>query len=139
MQEAKQSIKNGEPVVRLSEQEGVDCDTSSYGCNGGWMSNYWKMSAGIGSQPNSTYQYEARDGACRNQNGKTIASRATASSIAYVRGIQAMKSALQDGPLSIAVAAGNSCWRYYKSGILSKDNNCPTGIDHGVAIVGLVE
>ena len=37
------------------------------------------------------------------------------------------------------MAAGNSCWRYYSSGILSKENNCPTGIDHGVAIVGLVE
>ena len=50
-----------------------------------------------------------------------------------------MKNVLQTGPLSIAVAAGNSCWRYYKSGILSKANNCPGGIDHGVAIVGLDE
>ena len=48
-----------------------------------------------------------------------------------------MKNHLQNGPLSIAVAAGNSCWRYYESGILSEENNCPTGLDHGVAIVGL--
>ena len=41
--------------------------------------------------------------------------------------------------MSIAVAAGNDCWRYYKSGILSEENNCPTGLDHGVAIVGLNE
>ena len=103
------------------------------------MSNYWKMSAGAGSQPNSTYPYEARDGACRHQSGKTIASRAIMNSIEYVRGVSAMKNALQVGPLSIAVAAGNSCWRYYSSGILSKENNCPTGIDHGVAVVGLVD
>ena len=48
-----------------------------------------------------------------------------------------MKEQLQKGPLSIAVSAGNSCWRYYESGILSKENNCPTGLDHGVVIVGL--
>ena len=66
VQESMQSIKNDEPVVRLSEQEGVDCDASSYGCNGGWMSNYWKMSAAIGSQSNETYQYEGQDGECRN-------------------------------------------------------------------------
>ena len=50
-----------------------------------------------------------------------------------------MKDELQKGPMSIAVAAGNDCWRYYESGILSEENNCPTGLDHGVAIIGLNE
>ena len=103
------------------------------------MSYYWNMSADIGSQPNSTYQYEARDGACRNQAGKPIASRATRRGDYFVRGLQNIKDALQDGPLSVAVSAGNSCWRYYQSGILSEKNNCPTRIDHGVALVGLDE
>ena len=140
MQEAKQAIKTGEPVLRLSEQEGVDCDPASYGCDGGWMSYYWRNSAGMGSQPDSDYPYETRTRECRHQKGKMIASRAKASSIGDVaQDVQAMKNALQRGPLSIAVAAGNNCWRYYQSGILSKDNFCPNGIDHGVAIVGLVE
>jgi len=39
--------------------------------------------------------------------------------------------------MTIAVAAGNSCWRFYKEGILSAANNCPKSIDHGVVIVGL--
>lgn len=39
--------------------------------------------------------------------------------------------------MTIAVAAGNSCWRYYNAGVLSKANNCPTSIDHGVVVVGL--
>jgi len=39
--------------------------------------------------------------------------------------------------LSIAVSAGNKCWRWYSGGILSEKDECPTSIDHGVALVGL--
>ena len=136
VQESMQAIKNDAPVVRLSEQEGVDCDQRSYGCSGGWMSYYWQMSAEIGSSSNEAYKYEATDGACRNQQNKTIVSRAKENSIKKIH-YSDMREQLQQGPLSIAVAAGNSCWRYYESGILSEENNCPTGLDHGVAIVGL--
>ena len=136
VQESMQAIKTDKPVVRLSEQEGVDCDANSMGCYGGWMSNYWLMSAEIGSQANATYKYEAQDGACRNQKDKVIVSRAKSSSIRMVD-VADMKSELQNGPMSIAVAAGNDCWRYYESGILSEENNCPTWIDHSVVIVGL--
>jgi C1A family cysteine protease len=55
VQESMQAIKNDAPVVRLSEQEGVDCDQRSYGCSGGWMSYYWQMSAEIGSSSNEAY------------------------------------------------------------------------------------
>ena len=44
--------------------------------------------------------------------------------------------------MSVAVHAGGDCWRYYESGILSKANNCKGdewNLDHGVAVVGLVE
>lgn len=61
-----QAINNDATPVRLSEQEGVDCDTRSYGCRGGWMHNYWIMSRDIGSQTNADYPYEAQDGDCRN-------------------------------------------------------------------------
>ena len=84
VQESMQAIKTEKPVVRLSEQEGVDCDANSYGCQGGWMSNYWQMSAEIGSQANETYEYEAQDGACRNQQGKMIESRAKSDSVRFV-------------------------------------------------------
>lgn len=48
-----------------------------------------------------------------------------------------MELAIQTGPMTIAVSAGNDCWRYYKTGVLSAANNCPTKIDHGVVVVGL--
>lgn len=58
-QEAMQAIKDNESPVQLSEQEAVDCTTQSGGCNGGWMTHYWKFSNEKGSQPVETYQYEA--------------------------------------------------------------------------------
>ena len=54
-----QAIKNDTVPVRLSEQEGVDCDERSGGCRGGWMHNYWRMSMEIGSQTDEDYPYEA--------------------------------------------------------------------------------
>ena len=48
-----------------------------------------------------------------------------------------MIDAIQNGPVSIAVSAGNDCWRYYKSGVLTAANNCPKNLDHGVVVVGL--
>lgn len=65
-----------------------------------------------------------------------IESRAKSTSVRTVD-VAEMKNELQKGPMSIAVAAGNDCWRYYESGILSEDNNCPGGLDHGVVIIGL--
>ena len=41
------------------------------------------------------------------------------------------------GPFTIAVAAGNECWWFYSSGVLSSANGCPTDLDHGVAVVGI--
>ena len=44
VQETVQAIQDDAEPVRLSEQEGVDCDTRSHGCSGGWMHYYWQMS-----------------------------------------------------------------------------------------------
>jgi len=43
--------------------------------------------------------------------------------------------------MTIAVAAGNDCWRYYKTGILKSTSSCGnyTRLDHGVVLVGLVQ
>lgn len=56
-----QAIKDSSAPRRLSEQEGVDCVTSSGGCNGGWMNDYWQFSKDQGSSTNVVYPYEASD------------------------------------------------------------------------------
>ena len=67
VQEAMQAIQDDKEPIRLSEQEGVDCDERSYGCKGGWMSSYWKMTTEIGAQSNENYPYERKTKECRNQ------------------------------------------------------------------------
>ena len=76
-------------------------------------------------------------GDCRNQDGKKIESKADIMAHRYLLDVSEMKSEIQNGPISISVGAGNDCWRFYEKGILSKDNNCPGGMDHAVVIVGL--
>lgn len=44
---------------------------------------------------------------------------------------------MQQGPLVAHVAAGNNCWRFYKGGLLTAQDHCPSKIDHAVAIVGM--
>ena len=80
------------------------------------------------------------DGGCRNQTGKKIASRAAGFNwIGYTGdadNVRRIKEQLNTGPLSIAVAVDDYCWRWYSGGILTEADNCATSIDHGVVLVG---
>lgn len=137
-QESMQSIKHGDAPVRLSEQQGVDCCEDSYGCRGGWMRHFWEQSARAGSLTNQDYPYEARTRKCKEMPDKPIASKAIDSSIGRItNSVTEMKQQLQNGPMTIAVGASGKCWRYYKSGVLSAKNKCPTRLNHGVVVVGL--
>ena len=81
--------------MRLSEQEGLDCTPHTYGCQGGWMSYHWQMSADKGSSSHADYPYEATDGhECRYQGGKMIYSKAIMDSIGYVTTVPEMKQKL---------------------------------------------
>ena len=84
------AIRDDTSVVRLSEQQGVDCTTNTQenidmfgrhygalGCSGGWVDRYWRFSRDNGSMINDDYPYEAVDGACRHDGSKTVANVAT--------------------------------------------------------------
>jgi C1A family cysteine protease len=45
-----------------------------------------------------------------------------------------MRAALDNGPLSVAVAAGSTGFMYYQGGVV--DKLCGADLDHGVTIVG---
>jgi hypothetical protein len=38
--------------------------------------------------------------------------------------------------MTIALSAGNNQFRYYKDGILTSADLCPTAVDHAILLVG---
>ena len=85
---------------------------------------------------NSDYEYTATDGDCLHDDSKIAVRAGEAGQVTGT--IQNAEDQLQSGPMTIAVASGNSCWRYYEGGVLDSSYKCPYyWIDHAVTVVGL--
>jgi len=126
-------LKTGE-LVRLSEQQMVDCEPNWYGCGGGW--HYAAIDYAIRNplSKNEDYPYRATDQTCMDSS-KPAHVRVTARKNVQNYSVSALKAELDNGPVGITVAAGNNYFRYYSSGILDS-TNCPTRVDHVITAVG---
>jgi len=122
--------KKKTPLV-LSEQQLVDCDTTSHGCNGGWSDvamNYAKK----GMMLNSAYGYTARKGTCKYSSSKVKVKVSTVSNVG--RTVSAIKTAVYNsGIVSIYLNANKM--QSYRSGIMN-GSSCSTSINHAVNVVG---
>ena len=96
------------------------------------MMDCWQESKDYGLRSAATYPYTGVYGTCNRNVGSAASYALNWASISYT----SATSELQNGPLAIAVGAGNSCWYWYSSGILTSSHGCPTGVDHAVVIVG---
>lgn len=106
------------------------------------MARYWNFSRANGSMSNDDYPYvdlyfRSTDPVqlCAHDDNKIISRAGKSGQISGTVGDAVNK--LMDGPLTMAVAAGNDCWRYYKEGVLTSANGCPTSLDHAVVAVGI--
>jgi len=126
-------IKTG-TLYSLSEQELVDCAGSAgnQGCNGGLMDDAfnWIIKNG-GLATESDYPYHAQDGSCQ---GKASVASITGYSDVQQGSEDALMSALQQQPISIAIEADQSSFQFYKSGVFN--GPCGQQLDHGVLLVG---
>jgi len=136
--EGQEAIVNGK-LPDCSEQQLVDCDPGSSGCNGGLMTaafTYIKGQGKHGIDTQTSYPYTARDGTC--DKSKTGDENDVCSVInGYTELPGGDESALQDavaniGPISIAANA--SPWSSYSGGIF--DGSCSNALNHGIAMVG---
>lgn len=112
----------------FSEQQLVDC-SGSYGnmaCNGGLMTSAFKFVRDNGIVHEDEYAYKARKQTCAKATGDFKISGYT-----EVTNCNDLANALTGRPVSVAVDASN--WSSYSSGIF---NNCRTGLNHGVTLVG---
>merc|ERR1712084_142503 len=117
-------------TVNLAEQQLVDCDKRSSGCNGGrpdWAMNYL---AGKSIYTTSSYAYTARDGTCKSgsASGVTIGGYKT-----VPKSDSALASALNSGAVTVLVYA-DSAFQSYSSGILSAPTTC--NLNHAVLATG---
>jgi len=125
-------------LTSLSEQELVDCDTTDSGCSGGLMDNAFKWVKTNGLTTEADYPYTSSGG-----TAGTCSSTKKASPAVTVTGYtdvtsgdeDALKSAVAQQPVSIAIEADKSAFQLYSSGVFDS-TACGTSLDHGVLLVG---
>ncbi|KAL0849604.1 hypothetical protein ABMA28_013863 [Loxostege sticticalis] len=130
--EGQYAIKHNE-LKAFSEQQLVDCDRNDHGCDGGLMGqafNWLQDNGGIESE--SDYPYKAKDGKCKFDKSKVVA---TVSGCVAFNGTDEnvlKKILVSTGPLAIGVNAND--FITYDGGVLE---DCQGGnLNHGVLLVG---
>ncbi|MED6139206.1 hypothetical protein PIB30_081709 [Stylosanthes scabra] len=129
-------LKTG-TLISLSEQELVDCDTAGedQGCEGGLMDNAFKFiiqNGGLTTE--AKYPYEGVDGKCNTKASANHAATISGYEDVPANNEQALKNAVANQPVSVAIDASGSDFQLYQSGVFT--GSCGTELDHGVTAVG---
>ena len=126
-------------LVSLSEQQLMDCSRNlgNQGCEGGDMDpsfQYIIQSGGICAE--SEYKYKEAD-STKCKKCTVVAKFSKCADVAPNNQL-ALKEAVSNGPVSVAIEADTSVFQFYSSGVLT-DKSCGTNLDHGVLAVGYGE
>jgi len=96
-----------------------------------------------GANTNEEYPYTATDGAeCLNNPDTAqtwvteVYNVATAFNDPAYATVENIRAALEEGPLSFAMAAGHDLFVYYEGGVIDATMGCPERMDHAMVIVG---
>merc|ERR1711915_1075580 len=100
------------------------------------MDNGFKFAEKNAICTESSYPYKARGGTCEAASCTVGIPKGDVKGYKDVTSDseQALMSAVQQQPVSIAIEADKMAFQSYKSGILS--STCGTNLDHGVLVVG---
>lgn len=129
----------GNPLVTLSEQQLMDCsrDYGNQGCEGGFMDpalDYIIDNSGLCTE--SSYPYkEADEKTC--QVCEPVAKISDCQDIS-VDDQLALKEAVAQQPVIVAIQANRKVFQFYSSGVLDSAL-CGTNLDHAVVVVGYGE
>jgi cathepsin L len=126
----------GNALQQFSEQQLVDCAASfgNNGCNGGLMDNGFEylLSEKKLCKEND-YPYTAQTGTC-NMCSSPLDNPITGYKDVKSGDEDALMTASNVAPLSIAIEADQSAFQFYSGGVM--DGECGTQLDHGVLLVG---
>jgi C1A family cysteine protease len=122
----------GHSIPDLSPQQIVDCDTTCYGCNGGWPYLAFEYVIPVGQDSESSYPYTARDGTCKYSASNVAAKISSYNKVSNNE--HTIQSTLPNvSPYSICVDAAK--WYLYQGGIMTP-SQCGQSVDHCVQLVG---
>ena len=132
--EASHFIQTGK-LVKLSEQQFVDCDRKSSGCDGGLEIYAWAYAKKKAIAKGGAYPYKGREGSCKDGSVRGIVNVVSSSSIRNT--VSAHKNALNKQPINLGINASGRIFENYSSGILNDPKgSCKAYIDHAVTGVG---
>ena len=96
---------NGGKLTKFSEQQLVDCDTTCFGCGGGMQSRAFKYYEKNDAIRAADYPYTGRDGSCKASSHKGTGVYSKGSKNVARNDPNAMKTALQSGPITVSIQA----------------------------------
>jgi len=121
----------------LAEQQCVDCDPESEGCNGGWMSTCFEHLMNRPLCSEAEYPYTASDTPCTENNCSGLDWEIRDYVDLAEGDCAGLDAADDDGPVSVAVDA--TAMQFYSSGIIKPGLFCGDTFDqlnHGIAVYG---
>lgn len=121
----------GNDEVIMSPQELVDCTlspvTENDGCSGGWYFWSYDWLKTNKTMKESDYPYtsgnDGKETPCAYDASKGVTE---VSSYGRTAGPSANLNAIYRQPVNVAVAAGNSVFRNFSSGVVTESDGCPT-------------
>lgn len=126
--------ENKSPLVRLAEQQIVDCCRSEYsrGCRGGLTSEAFEYVAKTGIARTADYPYHAMDEQCKESK---VDKEFKIDGYKDIDGVPKMEEVLMGRTIAVGVSAGYFVFRFYKSGVVT-EGCLEEPINHGVVVVG---
>jgi C1A family cysteine protease len=121
-------------LTSMSEQQLVDCSVYNSGCNGGSMDLAFMFEEAHNVCTESSYPYKAVGGTCKSSCTTAVPRGGVTGYKDVATSTAALKSAIQNGPVSVAIEADQNAFQRYTSGTIT--SGCGTNLDHGVLAVG---
>ncbi|XP_031504617.1 cysteine protease XCP1-like isoform X1 [Nymphaea colorata] len=137
--ESINAITTGD-LISLSEQELIDCDTTNYGCDGGYMDYAFEwviQNGGIDTEADYSYtSYLGQDGVCNVTKEDTKVVTIDDYEDVAENETDLLYAAVSQ-PVSVGIDGSAIDFQLYTGGIYDGDcSDNPDDIDHAVLIVG---
>jgi len=129
-------LKNTGQVVDLSEQWLVSCNTSGWGCNGGWFAFDYHVNPGAALE--SCFPYSATDAPCVSGCSfpYSISGWTYVGASNGVPSVDTIKTAIYNYGAVCAAIYVERYFQYYTGGVLNKCRKNVRSVNHAIQLVG---